>query len=138
MAAWLARELDAEAALPEHSRHRAMVESVRAFVRQNLHDPGLTPSVVAAAHHVSVSYLHRVFTQQSGGETLAAWIRGQRLAKAHRDLAEPALRATAIHTIAARWGIPRVGDFSRAFRAAYGLSPSAHRQQALLSAPAGR
>ena len=138
VAAWLARELDAEAALPEHSRHRAMMESVRAFVRQNLHDPELTPSLVAAAHHVSVSYLHRVFAQQLPGETLAAWIRGQRLARAHRDLADPALRATAIHTIAARWGIPRAGDFSRAFRAAYGLSPSAHRHQALLSVPAGR
>ncbi|WP_323189353.1 helix-turn-helix domain-containing protein [Kitasatospora sp. NBC_00240] len=131
VASWLARELDAEAALPDESRQRAMVERVRAFVRQNLHDPELTPSLIATAHHISVSYLHRVFTQQSRGETLAAWIRGQRLEKARRDLADPTLRGMPIHTVAVRWGIPRACDFSRAFRAAYGLSPSEHRHREL-------
>lgn len=128
--AWLARELDPEAALPQETRRRAMVESVRAFIRHNLHDPDMTPSAIADAHHISVSYLHRVFTQESQGETVAAWIRSQRLKKAHHDLADPALRAVPIHAIAAQRGIPRADDFSRAFRVAYGLSPSEHRRQA--------
>ncbi|WP_348532821.1 helix-turn-helix domain-containing protein [Kitasatospora sp. MAP5-34] len=131
VAAWLTRELDAEAALPEEARQRVMVENVRAFIRRNLHDPELSPSVIATAHHISVSYLHRLFTQQSQGEPVAAWIRRQRLEKARRDLANPALYAMPIHAVAARWGIPRAGDFSRAFRAAYGLSPSEHRHRAL-------
>jgi AraC-like DNA-binding protein len=131
VAAWLARELDAEAVVPEDSRRRAMAEDVRAFIRRNLHDPELSPSVIATAHHISVSYLHRVFTQQSRGETVAAWIRGQRLEMARRDLANPALCAVPIHAVAARWGIPRASDFSRAFQAAYGLSPSEHRHRAL-------
>jgi len=129
--AWLARELDAEAAVPDDARRRAMLESIQAFIRRNLHDPELSPSMIAAAHHISVSYLHRVFTQQSRGETVAAWIRGQRLEKARRDLADPVLRTMPIHTVAARWGIPRASDFSRAFQAAYGLSPSEHRHRAL-------
>ncbi|MFC1419996.1 AraC-like ligand-binding domain-containing protein [Streptacidiphilus cavernicola] len=138
IAAWLAREVDAAAAVPENSRQRAMAESVRAFIEQNLHDPELSPTVIAAAHHISVSYLHRVFTQQSRGaaqqpqgETVAAWIRGRRLEHAHRDLANPALRGRPIHLVASRWGIPRASDFSRAFQAAYGLSPSEHRRRAL-------
>ena len=131
VAAWMARELDAEAAMPDDARQRAMAESVRAFIRRNLHHPELSPSMIATAHHISVSYLHRVFTQQSRGETVAAWIRGRRLDNARRDLADPALRGTPIHVVAARWGIPRASDFSRAFQAAYGLSPSEHRQRAL-------
>ncbi|MFJ9775924.1 AraC family transcriptional regulator [Kitasatospora sp. NPDC101157] len=130
VAAWAARELEAEAALPDDARRRALVQSVRAFVRRHLHDPELSPSVIAAAHHVSVSHLHRVFSGQSGdGVTLAAWIRGQRLERARRDLADPALRTLPVHAVAARWGFPRASDFSRAFRAAYGLSPREHRQR---------
>ncbi|MGF1425409.1 AraC family transcriptional regulator [Kitasatospora sp. LaBMicrA B282] len=131
VAAWLARELAAEATLPEEARRRALLGEVRAFIRRNLHDPELSPSVIAGAHHISVSYLHRVFTQESQGETVAAWIRRQRLEHARRDLADPALRAVPIQAVAARRGMPRAADFSRAFRAAYGLPPSEHRRQAL-------
>lgn len=106
LAACLARELDAEAALPEDARQRAMVENVRAFIRRNLHDPELSLSAIAAAHHISVSYLHRVFSRQSRGETVAAWIRGQRLEQARHDLENPALYAVPIHAVAARWGSP--------------------------------
>ncbi|MBD0689760.1 AraC family transcriptional regulator [Streptomyces sp. CBMA123] len=131
VAAWVAGELDAETELPDEARHRALAEHVRAFARRNLHDPELTPAVIAAAHHVSVSHLHRVFTRQSQGTTLAAWIRAERLERARRDLADPAHRTTPVHAVATRWGLPRADDFSRAFRAAYGLSPREHRQQAL-------
>ncbi|MBO1414435.1 helix-turn-helix domain-containing protein [Streptomyces sp. FH025] len=131
VAAWLSRLTDTETALPEEARRRALIESVRAFIRRNLHDPELTPTAVAAAHHISVSYLHRLFGQHSQGETVAAWIRRRRLERAHRDLADPALRTMPVHLVAARWGIVSASDFSRAFRAAYGISPSEHRQRAL-------
>ncbi|MET8543940.1 helix-turn-helix domain-containing protein [Kitasatospora sp. NPDC004799] len=134
VAAWIAGELDAADVLPPDARQRAVVEDVRAFVRRNLHNPGLTPPVVAAAHHLSVSHLHRLFTRYSHGETVAAFIRGRRMAKAHRELADPALRALPIQGIAARCGIPGASEFSRAFKAAYGLSPREYRQRALSGA----
>ncbi|MFF0416277.1 helix-turn-helix domain-containing protein [Kitasatospora sp. NPDC004745] len=129
-AAWVARELDALPVLPQETRRRALMEGVRAFIRHNLHDPGLTPAVIAATHHISVSHLHRVFTHESHGETLAAAIRTQRLRKAHRELADPALRTVPVHAVATRCGIPRAAEFSRAFRSAYGLSPREHRRRA--------
>ncbi|WP_328870999.1 helix-turn-helix domain-containing protein [Streptomyces sp. NBC_00287] len=134
MSAWIAQTLEAEDALPPETRHRAMVERIRAFIRQRLHDPELTPPVIAAAHHISLSYLHRIFQQAAGGETVAAWIRRQRLEGARHDLADPAHSRTPIHAIAARWGLPRASDFSRGFRAAYGVPPSEYRQRALLAA----
>ncbi|RKT20195.1 AraC-like DNA-binding protein [Streptomyces sp. 1114.5] len=129
-AAWLARELDAASQLPPDARHRALVENIRAFIRHNLHDPALTPATIAAAHHISVSHLHRLFTQHSQGETVAAWIRSQRLRKAHRDLTDPALQDLPVHVIAARCGMFRASEFSRAFKTAYGLSPREHRHRA--------
>ncbi|MFD7403500.1 helix-turn-helix domain-containing protein [Streptomyces sp. NPDC059866] len=96
-----------------------------------LHDPNLTPPVIASAHHISLSYLHRLFQEAARGETVAACIRRRRLEGARRDLADPALRTAPIHTIATRWGLPRASDFTRTFRAAYGVSPKEYRLQAL-------
>ncbi|MDX2544833.1 AraC family transcriptional regulator [Streptomyces sp. WI04-05B] len=131
MSAWFAQLLEAEASLSPETRGRATAERVQAFIRQNLHDPDLTPPVIAAAHNISLSYLHRIFQERTHGEPVAAWIRRRRLENAHRDLADGSLRTTPIHTIAARWGYPRPSDFTRAFRAAYGTSPREHRQRAL-------
>ncbi|MFF8828399.1 helix-turn-helix domain-containing protein [Streptomyces sp. NPDC015131] len=134
VSACVAQVLDAEDALPPETRQEALARRVKAFIRQNLHDPELSPPVVAAAHHISLSYLHRIFEQQSRGETVAAWIRAQRLESARRDLENPSLAGTPIHAVAARWGIPRASDFTRAFRAAYGIPPREHRLRALSGA----
>ncbi|MFI6152944.1 helix-turn-helix domain-containing protein [Kitasatospora sp. NPDC051170] len=131
VSAWVTQELDALNELSPTARGRGTVEGARSFIRHNLHDPDLAPTVVAAAHHISVSHLHRLFSEHSHGETVAAYIRSQRLGKAHRDLADPALRDVPIHSIAARCGILRASDFGRSFKAAYGLTPGEHRRQAL-------
>ncbi|MFB8367421.1 AraC family transcriptional regulator [Streptomyces sp. NPDC055929] len=131
VSALFAHTLEAEADLPPETRQAVLVRQVRGFVHRNLHDPELTPGAIAAAHHVSLSHLHRVFSGQSQGETLAAWIRVQRLERARHDLADPAQRTVPIHEVAARWGIYRASDFTRSFRAAYGVSPSEHRNRSL-------
>ncbi|MFM9693529.1 AraC family transcriptional regulator [Streptomyces europaeiscabiei] len=127
LSAWFAQVLEAEDALPPETRQRALATRVRAFIRQNLHDPELAPPVIAAAHHISLSYLHRIFQEDTPGETVAAWIRVQRLEGARRDLADPNLASTPVHTIATRWGMVRASDFTRAFRSAYGVSPMEYR-----------
>jgi AraC-like DNA-binding protein len=132
LSALFAHALDADRALPPETRTRALVHRIRAHIQRNLHDPQLTPTSIAAAHHISASYLHRLF--QGEDETVAAWIRRQRLERACRDLADPAMCATPIHSIAARWGFPRAADFTRAFRAAHGMPPKDFRRQALRAA----
>lgn len=131
LTAWMGQMLDAEASLPPETRQQALMERILAFIRQNLHDPELAPPAVAAAHHISLSYLHRIFQQESPDETVGAWIRGRRLEGARRDLADPALRGLPVHALAARWGYHRASDFTRAFRSAYGLPPTEYRFQAL-------
>ncbi|MFB6438357.1 helix-turn-helix domain-containing protein [Streptomyces sp. NPDC056411] len=128
-AALFAHLLETGDSLPPETHRRTLILRIQAFIREHLHDPHLTPATIAAAHHISTSYLHRLFRDEDA--TVAEWIRRRRLEAAHRDLADPALRALPIHTIATRWGFPRATDFSRAYRAAYGTTPKDHRHQAL-------
>ena len=84
LTATLAHQLDAEERVPEESRQRALLVRIDAFVRRNLHETGLSPATVAAAHHISVSHLHRLF--ETRDTTVSAWIRHLRLERAQRDL----------------------------------------------------
>lgn len=118
-------ERDGEPA-PE-SHRQALTLRIQASVLRRLGEPDLSPGVLAAAHHISVSYLHRLFQEQ--GTTVAGWVRAQRLERARRDLADPALRHVPIHGIASRWGFSHAADFSRAFRRTYGASPRDYRHE---------
>lgn len=124
-AALLAHHADRQTLIPAGSRQRALFEQISAYITTHLHDPGLTPGAIAAAHFISTRYLHRIFQQH--GATVADVIRQQRLARCRRDLADPSQRTVPIAAIAMRWGYPRPSDFTRAFRAAIGMTPSEYR-----------
>ncbi|WP_323373020.1 helix-turn-helix domain-containing protein [Streptomyces alkaliterrae] len=134
LTALFAHACDAESAQPAEDRKRVLRLRIRAFIRQNLADPELGPALVASAHHISVRYLHRLFEDEP--ETVADSIRRQRLAGARRDLSDPALAAVSVQDIAARWGFRHHAAFTRAFRGAFGTSPSGHRRTAPVLAAA--
>lgn len=123
-----ARALDTEKHLPPEARTRTLVLELKAFIRRNLWDADLTPSAVAATHHISRSHLHRLFRAE--GVTVASYIRTQRLEAVRRALASPSEVAVPIHSIAARCGFKDHATFTRSFRAAYGITPRDYRQAA--------
>jgi AraC-like DNA-binding protein len=123
--AFLAHRLDADAALPPERRQRVLMLRIQAFIYRHLADPELSPSAIAAAHNISTRMLHRLF--QTQGSTVSGWIRARRLDRCRRDLVDPMHGHRPIHVIAARWGFTDAAHFSRAFRAAYGLSPREYR-----------
>ena len=103
----------------------ALLKRIRGFVEAEISNPGLSPARIAAAHHISVRQLHRLFEGED--MTIAEFVRARRLAGCGRDLADPALGGLSIGAVAARWGITDSAKFSRLFRAAYGLSPREYR-----------
>ncbi|QXJ22578.1 helix-turn-helix domain-containing protein [Actinomadura graeca] len=123
----LSDALDTQSTVPPHTRRRALMAQIRAFIRENLGDAQLTPDTIATAHHISLRYLHKLFQQD--GHTVAGWVRERRLEQCRRDLADARLAARPIHAIAARWGFTSPAHFSQAFRGAYGLSPREFRRQ---------
>lgn len=129
VAALFAQALESRAALPPETLRRMLLLRIRAFIQRHLSDHDLGPASVAAAHHISLSALHGLFRHEGAGATVAAWIRQQRLERASRDLADPALWDTPVGAIAARWGFASHAVFTRAFTAAFGLAPREFRRQ---------
>ncbi|MYR63741.1 helix-turn-helix domain-containing protein [Streptomyces sp. SID625] len=123
--ALVAHHLDADAGLLEEPRQGGLLPRVEAFVQRNLHDPELSPRVIADALHLSVGYLHRLFSDRE--TTVAAWVRQLRLERARRDLRDADLRDVPVHQIAERWGFKDHSTFTRSFRAAYGMPPRDYR-----------
>jgi AraC-like DNA-binding protein len=113
------------ACAPNHE----LLSQVRRYIDDNLGDPELTPTKVAAAHYISARHLHTLFRPE--GATVAAWIRARRLERCRRDLRDPAHASRPIAALAARWGFLDAPHFSRLFKAAYGVPPSAYRARAL-------
>ncbi|MFI6768320.1 helix-turn-helix domain-containing protein [Streptomyces sp. NPDC050355] len=123
--ALVAHGFESENALQPDTHRRVLIRRIKNFILGHLHDPQLTPAVIANSHHISVGHLHRLFATEEA--TVAAWIRLQRLEAARRDLTDPALHSTPIRAVAARWGFRCAADFSRAFRTAYGIPPKDYR-----------
>jgi AraC-like DNA-binding protein len=110
LAAALAALLDRDDEVPADSRQRALLLRTRAFIEQHLGDPEL------------------LFEAQE--TTVAEWIRRRRLERCRHDLLDPGLHAEPVSAIAVRWGLTNAAHFSRAFRAAYGVSPLEYRHGA--------
>ncbi|SDL50511.1 AraC-type DNA-binding protein [Geodermatophilus siccatus] len=104
---------------------RALLAAVRAHVEEHLADPALDPRSIAAAHFVSVRQLHRLFAGEA--ETAARYVRRRRLERAREELARSGARDLPLAAVAHRCGFADPSVFGRAFRAAYGMTPSRYR-----------
>ena len=121
----LAARSDSGARLPADSRRRTLQLQIHAFLEERLGDPGLSPGGVAAAHFISVRYLHKLFeTEQT---TVADWIRSRRLERCRRDLLDPALSTRTVEAIGERWGLTDAAHFSRVFKRRFGVPPAEYR-----------
>ncbi|TQF01643.1 helix-turn-helix domain-containing protein [Kitasatospora acidiphila] len=115
------------------TRNDHLVRRVREHIDRHLGDPELSPETIALAHHISVRYLHRLF--ESEGVTVSRLIQQRRLDACARELGRRGRTAPTVSAVAQRWGFVNPAHFSRAFRAAYGVSPREWR--ALRTADAG-
>lgn len=105
--------------------HRALVQRIRGYIDRNLASTDLGPASIASAHFISTRHLHGLFQEQ--GVTVSTWIRTRRLEQCRRDLLDPMLADRPVAAIAARWGFVDAAHFSRAFKSAFGVSPSEYR-----------
>jgi AraC-like DNA-binding protein len=131
LATRLAHELDVHDWDTPEARRHAQLTTVQAFIQRHLGDAGLSPAMIAAAHHMSLRSLQQLFHDE--GLTVAGWIRKRRLECCRHDLSDPELASRPVAAIAARWGFSSPGDFSRAFRAMHGLPPAEYRTLARIA-----
>ncbi|MFI6639222.1 helix-turn-helix domain-containing protein [Streptomyces sp. NPDC050504] len=134
VAAFLADRLNANDRVPPEARNRMLLARIDAFIEDNLSHAALSPSAVAAHHHISVRTLHALFRARS--RTVSAAIRHRRLEHCRADLEDPRMRGVPVHAIAARWGLPNPSAFNRAFLTEYGVTPGEYRRTVTGPAPA--
>jgi AraC-like DNA-binding protein len=103
-----------------------VLERVLAHVERKLHDPALSPAILAKAQGISVRYLHQVFSRR--GLRVATLIRQRRLSNCRLELAKASPTITITH-IAMKWGFNDSSHFSRLFSATYGIAPASYRRQ---------
>ena len=105
----------------------ALLPVLRSYIESRLGEPGLSPTSIAAANAISLRTLHATFAADE--ESVSSYIRRRRLENSYRDLiADPDL---AVARIAVRWGFTNPGNFTRAFRVTFGVSPTEVRSDAL-------
>jgi len=107
----------------------AMRAEVRRYVRSHLQDPRLGPATIARAHSMSVRALHALF--EDCEESVAGLVRRERLSRCLEDLQRG--DCGSVTEIAFRWGFTDAAHFSRAFKHAFGVTPSEVRRAALRS-----
>ena len=110
---------------PQNSQRLVLLARVQAYISSHLGDPELTVTEVAAAHHISVRYLQKLFEEH--GETASSWIRRKRLEKCRLDLLNPRLRSRPVSAVGMQWGFTDASSFSRAFKSAFGQAPAEYR-----------
>jgi len=96
------------------------------FIRTNYQRPELSATGIAAAVGISERQLSRLFA--SAGRTVPQAILAARLGEAHRLLSSPEAVHLAIADISARCGFSSHAQFSRSYRACFGMPPLRHRR----------
>lgn len=106
----------------------AHLSRIEACVRRRIGDSSLDSGTIARACGISVRYLHELF--RDADTTLGEWIRDQRLEACREALGDRFGNET-VAEIAYRWGFSGQAQFSRAFRAQFGVPPREYRERAL-------
>ena len=109
---------NAETSAPQPQTLRRAI----AFIQDNAHrDIALTD--IAAAIGVTPRSVQYIFRRHLGTTPLE-YLRRLRLHRAHRDLQAAAPAVDTVMEIAGRWRFGHPGRFSRAYKEAFGTSPS--------------
>jgi AraC-like DNA-binding protein len=104
---------------------RYQEERVKAFIKENATDSGLTVSKVAEALDMSLSAIYRAFESQQISLAEMIWL--ERLGAARSALRDQTFAHKSIKEIAFESGFSDAAHFSRVFRQRFGTTPSEFR-----------
>ncbi len=100
----------------------ALATRLELYFDAHLSDPDLTVARAAAAHHISIRHLYKVWADAGYDSTPAQWVLARRLEQARQHLVAVAPNAS-VAAVAHRWGFSDPSHFSRRFREAFGATP---------------
>lgn len=107
------------------------MSQIKRYIRAHLPDPELSPAKIATAFQMTERHLYHIF--KSTDQTLAKFIRQERIENCMKDLSCLDKRARNVSEIAFSWGFNDSSHFSRAFKECVGVSPRSYRIRELNS-----
>jgi len=122
LAAMAAAAVQASVAHEVKWGREAKVGAILKFIDANLTSSLLEPDRVAAQFGLSRASLYRLFDPLGG---VAGYIRERRLQRAMEELTARGSPSRSIAAVGRKMGYPDAASFARAFRAQFGMTPSA-------------
>jgi AraC-like DNA-binding protein len=116
---------DAEGIARSRGMGAARLRAAKIHTMENIGNRDI--SIGSVAEHLGMSQRHLQRLFESDGTTFAAYLLGQRLARAYRMLCEPQSVQRHVSAIAYDAGFGDLSYFNRSFRRLYGASPKAIR-----------
>lgn len=102
--------------------------AVRTAIEARLHDPELSPAMIAAAAGVGVRYANALLARE--GTSLSRLLLSRRLDRCRKALGNPSQAHRTISDIAYGWGFSDMTHFSRSFKREFGMLPTEYRRGA--------
>jgi AraC-like DNA-binding protein len=102
-------------------RRDVELDLMLAYLRANLANPLLSPTMLARHMHVSVRTVHNRFGE--AGTTFGRWVMENRLVACHRALSDPLYDGISVSQIMFNWGFNDLSHFTKAFRARFDIPP---------------
>ena len=105
-----------------NSVRAARLNAMKADIAAGLSQPRLSAKTIARAHGISDRYVHALF--ETTGQSFSRFVEQERMKRAFELLTDPARSGTPIAALAEAVGYVDHPSFSRAFRRAFGATPS--------------
>ncbi len=129
VAATIAATRDGRAIAAGRGIAAARLRAIMVDICSHLGDSNLSIAEIARRHSVTPRYVHRLFENE--GLTFSAFVLGQRLARAHRILADPRFADRSVGSVAFDVGFGDLSYFNRTFRRRYAATPTDIRHLAM-------
>lgn len=118
---------DAAAVAADRGVRAARLQAVKADIHAHLGSSALSLTAVAARQGISTGYVRKLLDEN--GTSFTTFVLASRLQRAHRMLRDPRTQHVPISAVAYSVGFGDLSYFNRAFRRAYGMTPSDARAE---------
>lgn len=109
----------------------SQMTQIKRYIQAHLSDPDLSAAKIANTFQITERHLYHVF--KNTDQTLAKFIRQERIKNCMNDLSCPEKRGRTVSEIGFSWGFNDSAHFSRTFKECAGVSPKSFRTRELNS-----